>query len=278
MNRTHLKQSLAELLHWSVVPPARPLAVLTYHSVGGGAAASMSVELFRAQMEHVAKHCSPLDWQQRTAAGDSASLVTFDDGYADNYELAAAVLRDVGIRAIFFVTTAFIEGKRDITQAFRSYGGLRAMSWWQIEKLCAAGHTIGLHGHSHGDFGRMTVAEAEDEMARSYELVRSRIGICAETFAYPFGQFQHRRADLLDCCARLGVGHVFSTDHKRADLEVITTPPTPVVVPRLRIDADDSVALLAGKISGNWDYVERVQRIKACLALRSFSPLTSAHR
>lgn len=50
---------------------------------------------------------------QRLAAGTippRALAITFDDGYADNAEIAAPVLRRLGLTATFFVTTGYLGG------------------------------------------------------------------------------------------------------------------------------------------------------------------------
>jgi peptidoglycan/xylan/chitin deacetylase (PgdA/CDA1 family) len=58
-----------------------------------------------------------LDLIDRPAKGHFA-VVTFDDGYRDNYELAWPVLRDLQVPAIFFVSPALIDERR--------------LGWWDV--------------------------------------------------------------------------------------------------------------------------------------------------
>ena len=41
-----------------------------------------------------------------------AACITFDDGYADNYQVALPILRRHGLTATFFVATGFLDGGR----------------------------------------------------------------------------------------------------------------------------------------------------------------------
>ena len=78
-----------------------------------------STQAFRGQMELIAKHYNPvsLDAVAQFVAGQQELpprpvVISFDDGYRDNYEVAHAVLESVGIPATFYVTVGCVDRKQ----------------------------------------------------------------------------------------------------------------------------------------------------------------------
>ncbi|HLI86858.1 MAG TPA: polysaccharide deacetylase family protein [Bryobacteraceae bacterium] len=103
------------------------VTVLTYHRIRADESASESPfddavfgpaqSCFARQMQWLKKRLTILsqdellDLLRRPAKGHFA-VVTFDDAYRDNYDLAWPVLRDLSIPAIFFVCPTLIEQRR----------------------------------------------------------------------------------------------------------------------------------------------------------------------
>jgi peptidoglycan/xylan/chitin deacetylase (PgdA/CDA1 family) len=74
---------------------------------------------FEAQMALLSRFFTPVGIDDVVAArlgrGElpaDALLVTFDDGYKDNHQHALPILRRLGMKAVFFVATDFITGRR----------------------------------------------------------------------------------------------------------------------------------------------------------------------
>lgn len=104
---------------------------------------------------------------------------TFDDFPASAHELGAPLLEARGCRGTFYAATGLLGQK----QPLWTVAGPDA-----VAALHAAGHEIGLHGHSHRPAqlmpGRMFAA---DLAANRAALRRLAPGLAGETFAYPFG-------------------------------------------------------------------------------------------
>ena len=102
-------------------PDAR-LSILIYHRVLPEADPLFPNELdaarFEAQMRDLSAcfHFMPLGDAVAGLRNGSlparAACITFDDGYADNAEIALPILRRLGIPATFFVATGFLNGGR----------------------------------------------------------------------------------------------------------------------------------------------------------------------
>lgn len=105
----------------------RGAAVLMYHSVLENPSAAQeslggiihSRAAFEGQMQLLARKFHPvsLDQVERFVRGaeelpERAVVITFDDGYTDNYEVAMPILDRLGIPATFYVTVDCIEHRR----------------------------------------------------------------------------------------------------------------------------------------------------------------------
>ena len=102
-------------------------AILMYHSVlpdpspwvdSWGEIAHPEL-VFRAQMELLAREFHPIsldDAIKHIRDGDDlprrSVVITFDDGYSDNYEFAMPLLNRTGVPATFYVTVDCVENKR----------------------------------------------------------------------------------------------------------------------------------------------------------------------
>jgi len=102
------------------------LTVLNYHRVNVPEAAAdvdagvidVTPDGFARQLRFLERHFTPIalgDLLARLDGGElppNPVLVTFDDGYRDNLDIAVPVLRRHGIRATFFIATSYVAERR----------------------------------------------------------------------------------------------------------------------------------------------------------------------
>ncbi|HJT97496.1 MAG TPA: polysaccharide deacetylase family protein [Rhodanobacteraceae bacterium] len=117
LGKTGLRPILAKFL------PATGILGLNYHRIGDAGATRLDRDLWSAceeafdeQLAFLKRHCDvitpdQIDDARRDRRGVHV-LVTFDDGYRDNYELAFRALRRHGVPATFFIATGFVDNPR----------------------------------------------------------------------------------------------------------------------------------------------------------------------
>ncbi|MCX7854822.1 MAG: polysaccharide deacetylase family protein [Anaerolineae bacterium] len=104
-------------------------------------------------------------------------VLTFDDGWREQYDVAFPILQRYGVRATFFITTSFV-------------GYPRFMTWEELTELRDAGMEIASHGRKHINLTDADDREAWREIARSREILEEKLGVSAVSFAYPFGGYR----------------------------------------------------------------------------------------
>jgi peptidoglycan/xylan/chitin deacetylase (PgdA/CDA1 family) len=115
-----VKRTFASSLGWRVAGPllrAPGVIVLMYHRILGAdrSLVGLPVERFAEQMQWVRDNCEPIapdalrDRAQRGRQVRPSVLVTFDDGYRDYHDQAHPVLKQLGIPAVVFLATSFLD-------------------------------------------------------------------------------------------------------------------------------------------------------------------------
>ena len=154
-------------------------------------------------------------------------VLTFDDGYEDNYSVAFPILKKYGFPGTFFVVTSTIGTRGHMTRA-------------QLAEMARAGMAIESHGQHHIDFSQLSLGAARTELQRSRQIIAGWSGRPVAFFAYPAGRFTPALERLLGDLGYHG-----------AVTEIpgfVTSASRPFALERVRIDHDDSLASFARKL------------------------------
>jgi peptidoglycan/xylan/chitin deacetylase (PgdA/CDA1 family) len=146
----------------------------------------------------------------RVGQGMGGSLsITFDDGYLDNFQVAAPILQKYRLPATFFVTTGFLGSSIFAPWDAALSRPSHWMNWTHVRGLVSMGFDIGNHSDMHLNLAKSSPDAIRADLSTAREKLAREAGIKTQLFAYPFGGrhdiSENARAivkDLgFDCCA-----------------------------------------------------------------------------
>lgn len=192
---------------YSAEPAA--VAVLNYHRVSDidGNALIVTVGEFDAQMKWLADEGYEAitadelaDFLERgTKLPRKPVLITFDDGYADNYENAFPILQKYGHKALVFLITDYI--------GMNGY-----LSWSEIYEMERGGVVFGSHTVDHEVLTGLSRAAVFHELAVSKAKLDEKLRAPARFLAYPCG---YADEDVKELTRRAGYRGAFTVTFGR---------------------------------------------------------------
>jgi peptidoglycan/xylan/chitin deacetylase (PgdA/CDA1 family) len=173
-----------------------PAAILFYHRVADVYPNDWSIsrDNFLQHLNWVQSHSAfvSLDSIRKTQSESrrSTSMVglTFDDGYAENWEFAIPTIIERLIPCTYFVSTHFVETGDPFPHDVRAGRPLKPNSIADIRRMAEEGITIGAHTHTHFDFGQScSDQQLAIEINESRKKLQDWSQQPVDTFAFPFG-------------------------------------------------------------------------------------------
>jgi peptidoglycan/xylan/chitin deacetylase (PgdA/CDA1 family) len=110
-------------------------------------------------------------------------VLTFDDGYFDNFKNALPILLDLNFKASFFIVTNAL-GK------FNNWDNwpLKLMGIHHLEKFISLGFTIGAHTHNHANLNfNILPKKIEQELYEPYNILSNQLNLNFIPFSFPYG-------------------------------------------------------------------------------------------
>lgn len=176
----------------------KEIPVLMYHrlvkdiSEAGKHGIYVTVEQFKAHMKYLLlKGYTTITFDDlgkinRFDKTKKYVMLTFDDGYEDNYSLLFPILKEFGLKAVIYMVTHSETNKWDTKNSDEPE--LKLLTGKQIKEMSDFGIEFGAHTKTHPDLTAIPLSEAETEITESKNTLQAITGKEVISFAYPYGR------------------------------------------------------------------------------------------
>jgi peptidoglycan/xylan/chitin deacetylase (PgdA/CDA1 family) len=172
-----------------------PVTILFHHLVADRPhRMGMSTEHFLKHVRFLQKFYRVVSLQEaigmlrRNEVTAPTVVLTFDDGYRDNFLNVRAVAEKTRVPITWFVSTDHITREQPFQHDLDAgFPGFLPLTWAHVRQMQAEGFEIGSHTQTHFDCGSTSPTLLHDEIVGSKTELEARLGRAVETFSFPFG-------------------------------------------------------------------------------------------
>lgn len=126
-------------------------------------------------------------------------VLTFDDGYSDNYTILYPLLKEFGFKAVIYPVTEEDYNLWDSENKSNPEKKLQLMSWEEIRELNDSGLIeFGAHTKTHCNLLETNNQLSFSEIEESKKTLEKELGIEVLSFAYPYGFFNEEHKKMLE--------------------------------------------------------------------------------
>ncbi|MBQ6975725.1 MAG: polysaccharide deacetylase family protein [Selenomonadaceae bacterium] len=203
--------TLTEAQPISEIAAGPKILVLNYHQINDNhTSLAVSVNDFDSQMNYLVDNgyiaitpdalLSALEGELELPA--KPMLITFDDGYIDNYDNAFPILQKYGLRATVFIIPSFV-------------GKSGYMDWDQLKEMEENGITMQSHTLNHIALENLSDDGLRVELLNSKLMLEEKLGHPVDFVAYPTGTYNLHIASI---AKEVGYKGAFTIKYGNVDL------------------------------------------------------------
>jgi len=198
---------LFTVLYYFWLVPKYTVPILMYHEIGyEGGSFSVTPENFARQREYIKNGRYEVITLDQLVEGVKSGkafkrnkvVITFDDGYENNFKYAYPVLKKMKFPATIFIISGFMD-------RIPREGEKEFLKWAEVKEMAENGISFGSHTMNHMYLGdAMDEKAALGEIAGSKKMIEEKTGSSVGYFCYPSGGFNDKVKEMVKSCGYKG--------------------------------------------------------------------------
>ena len=196
------------------------------------------------------------EWRNRFNKGNKWIMLTFDDGYKDNYEVAFPILKKYGFKSTIYLLGEVKYNKWDVDNPKNPEEKFILMDDKEILEMQEYGIEFGGHTLTHPMLAKLDLEDAKREITESRKILNKKLGKEMNCFAYPYGNLNEEVKKIVK-----EVGYKFAVATDSGD---ISYSKDLFQIRRIAIFPKNNMFNFKRKVSGKYNFIKikREQRKK----------------
>lgn len=175
-------------------------------------------------------------------------ILTFDDGYEDNYIYAYPLLKKYGFKATIFLLSDLNYNKWDVESPNNPEMKFNLMNLDMIKEMQDYGIEFGGHTKTHPKLAEIELSQAREEILESKQKLEEKLGKKLITFAYPYGNMNEAIKNIVK-----EAGYEFAVATDSGDISFSTDL---FKIRRIGIFSTNSFLTFKRKVSGRYNFIK----------------------
>lgn len=169
--------------------PKNKLIILMYHQIGEKSTDNLMVSMdnLDSQFKYLKdRNYSSKFFSEINVPTKKSIILTFDDGYRNNFDHLPSLLKKYNLKAVIFIPTKFIQ---------EGYENHPMMTFENIKNLDPNYFEIGLHTHAHENLRTLSPELIEKDIETNMQILNDHQINYKKVLAYPYGKYPKKNED-----------------------------------------------------------------------------------
>lgn len=239
------------------------IPVIMYHRVvndeseGGVHGTYITAKKFDEHMRYLTEHnyhpitfkeLLKINYRNRFNNGKKYVILTFDDGYEDNYKIAFPILKKYEFNCIIYLVSHLNYNKWDVEVPENPEKKFPLMTWDMIKEMQEYGIEFGGHTMTHQKLAHIPFEQAKEEITKSTQYLEEKLGEKLVCFAYPYGDLNEQVKEFVR-----NSGYSFAVATDSGDLSFSEDL---FQIRRIGIFPTNNMLSFKRKVHGNYNFIK----------------------